>query len=323
MLLHDRNIMSTTYIIGDNTGGKYFAGEGGKPAETTLKVPTQFLTASDDNAQAVSLKLLHDRGAVYSAYRDGPGGEKKVALVSTGPDPVIQNFERCTGEDWEIAQSVIPYTTHTDCMVAFGGRKCWMNNGAKVKSADRTDGDNSNNIELWSGLIVIAITRIGDGRSPQFEQYLTTPDGARLYAVQVDDWLLELDKSERIFTPPGEQTNEVKLVSSDNRCLFWNKTDQTVYEIVFKGVISEPTIKTIWDAKDDPVTDIVGGTDGRFIVVTSRRAFLLTGDKLDEIKIPNEELGGDAYKWALGHGWEIYFGYDKIWGRGKSRGQWL
>lgn len=137
--------------------------------------------------------------------------------------------------------------------------------------------------------------------------------------MQVDDGLLELDKSEAIFTPPGQQTNEVKLVSSDSRCLFWNKSDQTAYEMILKGVMSKPTIKTIWDAKDDPVADIVGGTDGRFILVTSNKAFLLTGDKLDEIKIPNEDLGGGRYMWALGHGWEICFGYDKIWGRGKSK----
>lgn len=168
----------STYIIGDNAGGKYFAGEGGKRAESTLKVPTHFLSR-DDETHAVHLKLLHDRGAVYSAYRNGTDGEKKVALVSTGPDPVIQNFERCTGEDWEIAQSVIPYTTHTDCMVAFGGRKCWMNNGSKVKSADRTDGDNSNNIELRNGLMVIAITRFVDGESPRLSAIWTVPDNAR------------------------------------------------------------------------------------------------------------------------------------------------
>lgn len=55
----------STYIIGDNTGGKYIAGEGegGKAAEDTLKKPTHFLTR-DDDADELGLKLLHDRGAV-------------------------------------------------------------------------------------------------------------------------------------------------------------------------------------------------------------------------------------------------------------------
>lgn len=121
-----------------------------------------------------------------------------------------------------------------------------------------------------------------------------------------------------MFMPPGGKTNSVKLVSSDDRCLLWNKYSETAHELVFKNVKADPDFKTIWDNKEDPVKNIVGGTDGRFVIATAKTAYMLKGDKLDEIVIPGERTGGGSCLWALGDGWEIFFGEEKIWGRGKS-----
>lgn len=147
----------TTYFIGDNTGGKYIAGEGGKAAVDTLKSPTLLLKV-DKSATAMGLKLLHDRGAVYTHATD-VDGKRAVRLGATGSDPVIKNFEKWEGEDYEGSYAVIPYTTPTECMIAFTGRKGWMNDGKKLKEQSMSSGDNRNNVELADGILVIDFSR--------------------------------------------------------------------------------------------------------------------------------------------------------------------
>lgn len=145
-----------------------------------------------------------------------------------------------------------------------------------------------------------------------------------MYAVDVDDFVadskpVEGKEEELIFEPPGGTTDDIKIVLSGNRCLFWNKRNGTVDELLFNNIKAPPSPQRMWDSKDDPVMDITGGTDGRFIISTKEAARMLTGDKLEEIKIGNEWTGGNNHQWALGDGWEIVYTYDgDIYGRGKS-----
>lgn len=147
----------STYIIGDNSGGKYIPGKDGKAPEETLKLPTHFLD-TDKEADLLGLRLLHDRGAVYTYMKEGSDRKKKPAMGTTGSDPVIKNFEKWDGDDYETAYAVVPYTTHTECMVGFGNRKMWLNNGKDMKSQKVSDGSNNNNIELGDGTVVIALS---------------------------------------------------------------------------------------------------------------------------------------------------------------------
>lgn len=133
--------------------------------------------------------------------------------------------------------------------------------------------------------------------------------------------MLKVQKDERldelIFSPPGGKTKDVKIVASDTRCLLWNKSSNTAHELVFKDVKAEPTVKKVWEDTNDPVTDIIGGCDGRFVVCTTENAYILNGDKLEKVEIADEWVGGAINRWALGDGWEIFIG-DKVYGRGKS-----
>lgn len=157
----------STYVIGDNTGGKYIPGKDGKAAEDILKLPTLFVKYNED-ATALGLKLLHDRGAVYTYLKEADN-ETNVAIAATGSDPVIRNFEKCDGVDYDIVNAVIPYTTHTECMVAFGGRTCWLNNGKELKSETMASGSNTSNVELADGITVVDLS--GFGLNGVFQHY--------------------------------------------------------------------------------------------------------------------------------------------------------
>lgn len=130
--------------------------------------------------------------------------------------------------------------------------------------------------------------------------------------VQKDEHLDQL-----VFSAPGGKTRNVKIVASDTRCLLWNKSSNTAHELIFKDAKAEPTVKRVWEDKDDPVTNIIGGCDGRFVVCTSETAYILNGDKLEKVEIADEWVGSANNRWALGDGWEIFNG-EKVYGRGKS-----
>lgn len=150
----------STYVIGDNTGGKYIPGKDGKAAEDTLKLPTLLVEYNKD-ATALGLRLLHDRGAIYTYVKEGADGKKTAAIAATGSDPVLKNFEKWDGDKYETMYSVFPYTTHTECMVAFGGRKCWINNGTELKSETMATGSNASNVELADGITVVDMSGVG------------------------------------------------------------------------------------------------------------------------------------------------------------------
>lgn len=157
----------STYVIGDNTGGKYIPGKDGKAAEDILKLPTLFVKYNED-ATALGLKLLHDRGAVYTCLKE-VDSKKKAAVAATGSDPVIRNFEKWDDDEYETVHSVFPYTTHTECMVAFGGNKCWINNGKELKSGPMASGSNTSNVELADGITVVDLS--GFGLDGVFQRY--------------------------------------------------------------------------------------------------------------------------------------------------------
>lgn len=54
------------------------------------------------------------------------------------------------------------------------------------------------------------------------------------------------------------------------------------------------------------------------MISTSETSYFLIGDKLEEIVIADNWTGG-TYQWALGDGWEIWFGDYSFWGRGKNK----
>lgn len=102
----------------------------------------------------------------------------------------------------------------------------------------------------------------------------------------------------------------------------WNRTRNSVHELIFKDVKSPPTVKKVWEDPDSMATvmDVVGGCDGRFVVTTTEASYILKGDDLEELVIDDESTGGYNI-WALGDGWEIFFGSANIYGRGKSESQ--
>lgn len=70
-------------------------------------------------------------------------------------------------------------------------------------------------------------------------------DADDLLAAQANDW------DRLIFEPPGGNTDRLKLVSSDTRCLVWNKNSNMVHELVLKDVKAMPTVTAVWDPKED------------------------------------------------------------------------
>lgn len=146
-----------------------------------------------------------------------------------------------------------------------------------------------------------------------------------MYAVKADEMLAGKDGErldELVFDPPGDETKDLKLVSSDNRCLLWNKSNNAVYELIFKDIKTQPTSNVIWDSENDPVTNIFGGTDGRFAICTTMGQYLLNGDKLEKLDIPDKYIDGETDRFLLGDGWELFFGWGAILGRGKSMFLW-
>lgn len=111
----------------------------------------------------------------------------------------------------------------------------------------------------------------------------------------------------------------MKIVASNTRCIVYNKKSNSAHELVFKDLKTEPTVKTIWDNAYEPLMNITGGCDGRFVLSTAEASYILTGDKLEKVVIGDEWTGGTD-EWALGDGWEIWCsGGGKIYGRGKSK----
>lgn len=154
---HCRHTMST-YIIGDNTGGKYIAAKDGEKTKDVLDVPTRLLGKGDKTG---GLRLFHDLGAVYGLVDDSSGwGKEKFYMKATGSNAVLKTFEKWTGDKYDYANAWIPYTTHVERMILFSGKNGWTSDGKELKSTVKTDGMATwkfTAVELADGLVVFPL----------------------------------------------------------------------------------------------------------------------------------------------------------------------
>lgn len=64
-------------------------------------------------------------------------------LAANGSNAVLKSFDKWTGGPVAPEDVLISYTTHIECMVAFGGPWGWLNDGKEMAGALRTDGNSS------------------------------------------------------------------------------------------------------------------------------------------------------------------------------------
>lgn len=165
----------------------------------------------------VGVKLFHDQGAV-SCHQKTVDHETKYYLKVTGKDPVLKNFEKWDPQRLDTLYSIIPYTTHKECMVAFGEHFGWINDGKQLRGSVMSITTSQNDfsvVELADGIVVYP-TMI-PWKSCELQQQLGesahVPANVLLFAVDVDDVIpSQMDNYDRqLIEVPGGDTTKSRL----------------------------------------------------------------------------------------------------------------